>query len=216
MSASIGISIYPDNATDIDTLIQQADAAMYKAEPAGRSTLRFFSADMERLAEQRLVFSAALHPPSPMTSRSWSISRRPEPATAPSTASRRWRAGTILSRRTTGLEMHPLAEKGGLIEQIGIWSIREACRQMAAWRHGGVDIPCVAVNLSPINFQNAKLAAAVAEIHRRWPSAGHTDARDYRRRAPERTFRGDRDHEMRCASSASACRWTISGPAIRA
>ena len=60
ISASMGISIYPDNATDIDTLIQQADAAMYKAKQAGRSTHRFFSADMNRIAEQRLVFSAAL------------------------------------------------------------------------------------------------------------------------------------------------------------
>ena len=60
MSASMGISIYPDNATDIDTLIQQADAAMYKAKRAGRSTYRFFSADMNRLAEQRLAHSAAL------------------------------------------------------------------------------------------------------------------------------------------------------------
>ena len=60
ISASMGISIYPDNATDIDTLMQQADAAMYKAKQAGRATHRFFSADMNRLAEQRLVFSAAL------------------------------------------------------------------------------------------------------------------------------------------------------------
>jgi predicted signal transduction protein with EAL and GGDEF domain len=60
MSASMGISIYPDNATDIDTLIQQADAAMYQAKRAGRSTHRFFSAEMNGLAKQRLVLSAAL------------------------------------------------------------------------------------------------------------------------------------------------------------
>ena len=58
----------------------------------------------------------------------------------------------------------PLAEECGLIEQIGLWSIREACRQMAEWRKAGVDIPCVSVNLSPINFQNANLASAVAGI----------------------------------------------------
>ena len=46
----------------------------------------------------------------------------------------------------------PLAEEVGLIEQIGLWSIREACRQMAAWRDAGLDVPCVAVNLSPLNF----------------------------------------------------------------
>jgi EAL domain-containing protein (putative c-di-GMP-specific phosphodiesterase class I) len=58
----------------------------------------------------------------------------------------------------------PLAEECGLIEQIGLWSIREACRQMAEWRASGLDIPCVAVNLSPINFQSLGLAAAVAGI----------------------------------------------------
>ncbi|TPQ32138.1 bifunctional diguanylate cyclase/phosphodiesterase, partial [Bradyrhizobium guangdongense] len=60
MSASIGISLYPDHATDIDTLMQQADAAMYKAKLAGRSTHRFFSADMSGLTEQRLELTAAL------------------------------------------------------------------------------------------------------------------------------------------------------------
>ena len=58
----------------------------------------------------------------------------------------------------------PLAEECGLIEQIGLWSIREACRQMAEWRSAGLDIPCVSVNLSPINFQNVNLAAAVGGI----------------------------------------------------
>jgi EAL domain-containing protein (putative c-di-GMP-specific phosphodiesterase class I) len=58
----------------------------------------------------------------------------------------------------------PLAEECGLIEQIGLWSIREACRQMSQWRAAGLDIPCVSVNLSPINFQNAGLASGIAEI----------------------------------------------------
>jgi predicted signal transduction protein with EAL and GGDEF domain len=60
MSASIGISLYPDHATDIDTLMQQADAAMYMAKQAGRSTHRIFSAEMNVLAEQRLALIAAL------------------------------------------------------------------------------------------------------------------------------------------------------------
>jgi EAL domain-containing protein (putative c-di-GMP-specific phosphodiesterase class I) len=58
----------------------------------------------------------------------------------------------------------PLAEECGLIEQIGLWSLREACRQMAEWRDAGLDIPCVSVNLSPINFQSVSLATSVAEI----------------------------------------------------
>ncbi len=78
---------------------------------------------------------------------------------------RRWRAGTIrCSARFRPAKFIPLAEECGLIEQIGLWAMREACRQMAEWRAAGLDIPCVSVNLSPINFQNANLASAVAGI----------------------------------------------------
>ena len=165
MSASIGISLYPDNATDIDTLIQQADAAMYKAKRAGRSTYRFFSADMNRLAEQRLVLSAALR--SAIASDALKLHYQPQIRTVDGAihgveALARWN-DPVLGEVSPG-KFIPLAEECGLIEQIGLWSIREACRQMAEWRQSGLDIPCVSVNLSPINFQNVNLAASVAEI----------------------------------------------------
>jgi diguanylate cyclase (GGDEF)-like protein/PAS domain S-box-containing protein len=165
MSASMGISIYPDNATDIDTLIQQADAAMYKAKGAGRSTYRFFSADMNRLAEQRLAYSAALR--SAIANDGLKLHYQPQIRTIDGAihgveALARWHDPEF--GEVSPAKFIPLAEEGGLIEQIGLWSIREACRQMAAWRQAGLDIPCVSVNLSPINFQNEKLAAAVSEI----------------------------------------------------
>ena len=164
ISASIGISIYPDNAADIDTLIQQADAAMYKAKQAGRSTHRFFSADMNRLAEQRLVFSAALR--QAIANDRLKLVYQPQTRTVDGTlygveALARWHDPELGD--VPPAKFIPLAEEVGLIEQIGLWSIREACRQMAAWRHAGLDVPCVAVNLSPLNFQNAKLAGVVAE-----------------------------------------------------
>ena len=165
MSASIGISIYPDNATDIDTLIQQADAAMYKAKRAGRSTYRFFSADMNRLAEQRLAHSAALR--SAIANDALKLHYQPQIRTIDGAihgveALARWHDPVL--GEVSPAKFIPLAEECGLIEQIGLWSIREACRQMAEWRKAGLDIPCVSVNLSPINFQNVNLAAAVAEI----------------------------------------------------
>jgi diguanylate cyclase (GGDEF)-like protein/PAS domain S-box-containing protein len=165
MSASIGISIYPDSATDIDTLIQQADAAMYKAKDAGRSTYRFFSADMNRLAEQRLVYSAALR--NAIATDALTLHYQPQIRTVDGAihgveALARWH-DSVLGEVSPG-KFIPLAEECGLIEQIGLWSVREACRQMAAWRKAGLDIPCVSVNLSPINFQNVNLAPAVAEI----------------------------------------------------
>ncbi len=165
MSASMGISIYPDSATDIDTLIQQADAAMYKAKQAGRSTYRFFSADMNRLAEQRLIYSTALR--NAIANDALKLHYQPQIRTIDGAihgveALARWH-DPVLGEVSPG-KFIPLAEECGLIEQIGLWSVREACRQMAAWREAGVDIPCVSVNLSPINFQNVNLAAAVAEI----------------------------------------------------
>lgn len=165
MSASVGISMYPDNATDIDTLIQQADAAMYKAKQAGRSTFRFFSADMDRLAEQRLEYSAALR--NAIANDILQLQYQPQIRTSDGAihgveALARWYDPVL--GEVSPSKFIPLAEETGLIEQIGMWSIREACRQMAEWRAAGVDIPCVSVNLSPINFQNANLAAAVGGI----------------------------------------------------
>jgi diguanylate cyclase (GGDEF)-like protein/PAS domain S-box-containing protein len=165
MSASMGISIYPDNATDIDMLIQQADAAMYKAKDAGRSTYRFFNADMNRLAELRLAYSAALR--GAIANDALQLHYQPQIRTVDGAihgveALARWHDPEL--GEVSPAKFIPLAEECGLIEQIGLWSIREACRQMAAWRAAGLDIPCVSVNLSPINFQNVNLAAAVSEI----------------------------------------------------
>ena len=165
MSASMGISMYPDNATDIDTLIQQADAAMYKAKQAGRSTFRFFSADMDRLAEQRLEHSAALR--NAIANDRLQLHYQPQIRTSDGAihgveALARWYDPVL--GEVSPSKFIPLAEECGLIEQIGLWSLREACRQMAEWRAAGLDIPCVAVNLSPINFQNENLAATVGDI----------------------------------------------------
>jgi diguanylate cyclase (GGDEF)-like protein/PAS domain S-box-containing protein len=163
MSASMGISIYPDNATDIDTLIQQADAAMYQAKRAGSSTYRFFSAEMNGLAKQRLVLSAALR--SAIADDDLRLHYQPQIRTVDGAihgieALARWHDPVL--GEVSPAKFVPLAEECGLIEQIGLWSIREACRQMAEWRASGLDIPCVSVNLSPINFQKVNLAVAVA------------------------------------------------------
>jgi diguanylate cyclase (GGDEF)-like protein/PAS domain S-box-containing protein len=165
MSASMGISLYPDNATDIDTLIQQADAAMYKAKQAGRSTFRFFSADMDRLAEQRLEHSAALR--NAILNDRLQLHYQPQIRTSDGAihgveALARWYDPVL--GEVSPSKFIPLAEECGLIEQIGLWSLREACRQMAEWRAAGLDIPCVAVNLSPINFQNENLVSVVDDM----------------------------------------------------
>ena len=164
MSASIGISLYPDHASDIDTLMQQADAAMYMAKQAGRSTHRFFSAEMNGLTEQRLALIAALR--SAIADGALTPSYQPQ-IRARRRLSRRRGAGALArsgARRRLAGEFIPLAEECGLIEQIGLWSVREACRQMASWRRAGLDVPSVSVNLSPINFRNVTLAARLKDM----------------------------------------------------
>jgi EAL domain-containing protein (putative c-di-GMP-specific phosphodiesterase class I) len=138
---------------------------MYKAKRAGRSTYRFFSADMDRFAEQRLAYSAALR--GAIANDALKLHYQPQLRTIDGAlhgveALARWHDPVL--GEVSPAKFIPLAEECGLIEQIGAWSIREACRQMAAWRQAGLDIPCVSVNLSPINFQNAGLASAVAGI----------------------------------------------------
>src|SRR3954452_2069448 len=165
MSTSLGISLFPDNGTDIDTLIKQADAAMYKAKRGGRATYRFFSADIDKLAEERLMHSTALR--EAIASEALRLHYQPQIRTKDGAihgveALARWHDPVL--GEVSPAKFIPLAEECGLIEQIGLWSLREACRQMAEWRGAGLDIPCVSVNLSPLNFQNVSLAASVAEI----------------------------------------------------
>ncbi|WBL76871.1 EAL domain-containing protein [Bradyrhizobium xenonodulans] len=165
MSASIGISLYPDHATDIDTLMQQADAAMYMAKQAGRSTHRIFSAEMNGLAEQRLALIAALR--RAIAEGALTLSYQPQIRSCDGAihgveALARWHDAALGD--VSPAKFIPLAEECGLIEQIGLWSVREACRQMASWRRAGLDIPSVSVNLSPINFRNVTLAARLKDV----------------------------------------------------
>jgi diguanylate cyclase (GGDEF)-like protein/PAS domain S-box-containing protein len=165
MSASIGISLYPDYATDIDTLMQQADAAMYMAKQGGRSTHRIFSAEMNGLTEQRLALIAALR--RAVADGALTLSYQPQVRSCDGAihgveALARWHDAVLGD--VSPAKFIPLAEECGLIEQIGLWSVREACRQMASWRRAGLNIPCVSVNLSPINFRNVTLAARLEDI----------------------------------------------------
>jgi EAL domain-containing protein (putative c-di-GMP-specific phosphodiesterase class I) len=120
---------------------------------------------MDRLAEQRLAYSAALR--GAIASDALKLHYQPQIRTIDGAihgveALARWY--DPLLGEVSPAKFIPLAEECGLIEQIGLWSIREACRQMAEWRDAGLDIPSVSVNLSPINFQNVNLASAVAAI----------------------------------------------------
>jgi len=120
---------------------------------------------MDRLAEQRLEHSAALR--NAISNDALQLHYQPQIRTSDGAihgveALARWYDPVL--GKVSPAKFIPLAEECGLIEQIGLWSLREACRQMAEWRAAGLDIPCVAVNLSPINFQNVNLVSVVGDI----------------------------------------------------
>lgn len=138
---------------------------MYKAKQAGRSTHRFFSNDMDCVNEERLRLSTALR--HAVAQGGLRLHYQPQICAGSGDlygveALARWHDPVLGD--VSPAKFIPLAEECGLIEQIGIWSLREACRQIAAWQKAGLDVPCVSVNLSPINFLNPELPALVSDI----------------------------------------------------
>ncbi len=109
MAASIGISLYPDSASDMDALKQQADAAMYTAKRAGRSTYRFFSTDISKLTEQRLVYGTALR--NAVTNGALKLQYQPQIRTSRRRDPWRGGAGTLArprSRPCFACDIHPI------------------------------------------------------------------------------------------------------------
>lgn len=167
ITCSVGIAMYPASARDMDTLLQQADIAMYQAKKRGRGSLSFFSAEMDQLAQERLMLEGALR----LAIQSGQLHLQYQPQVALESgelygveALARWThpvLGTISPARFI-----PLAEECGLIADLGLWAIREACRQLSAWRAKGLAVPAISVNLSPTSFHNLALPQMVADTLR--------------------------------------------------
>src|SRR5579862_1021187 len=169
LSASIGIGLFPENGTDGSTLLKRADTALSRAKAAGRGTYYFFSPEMDRVVQERLVLGAALR----KAIADEALELRYQPQVDPRTlgifgveALSRWNdpvLGWIPPDRFI-----PLAEDIGQIEAIGIWSLREACRQMAEWIVNGVAIPAVSVNLSLTQFRKCHLPETIGGLLREY------------------------------------------------
>lgn len=164
--ASVGVATYPEDGTDIDTLIRHADMAMYQAKMHERGNFRFFSAELNREAAERAMLEAdlreALGPAGGLA-----LHYQPKVASDGGRlcgveALLRWqhpRLGHVPPMRFVAL-----AEECGLVHALARWVLAEACRQMGDWRARGVPVPNVAVNLSASNFLDAGLPAAIARL----------------------------------------------------
>lgn len=164
-TCSIGISLYPSDGADGETLLKHADAAMYRAKAAGRNTFQFFSAEMNEELSQRLQLEAQLRRALERDefrlhyqTRIGLESGRVEGVEALI----RWQSqefGLVSPARFI-----PVAEDTGLIVPIGDWVMRVACRQMRDWHDRGLPQISVSVNISPRQFKRRELVSEIAQV----------------------------------------------------
>jgi predicted signal transduction protein with EAL and GGDEF domain len=164
LSAAIGISIFPLDASGAETLINNADAAMHHAQKAHRSGMEFFKKSISTRAAKRMSLEADLR--KAVERREFSLSFQPRLSLKDLQvegveALLRW------SHPQRGMvppdEFIPLAEQSGLIVEIGDWVLREACAQVRRWRDADSNAWQVAVNVSGVQFRDGSLVRRVAD-----------------------------------------------------
>jgi len=155
ITTSIGVSLYPDDGMDAETLIKNADTAMYQAKENGRQSYRFFKSEMNVKAVERQSIEEDLR--RALERKEFTLHYQPKidlktGAITGAEALIRWTHPTRGS--VPPLMFIPIAEDSGLILPIGSWVMREACMQARAWLDAGLPPMTMAVNVSAIEFRN--------------------------------------------------------------
>jgi len=165
LSTSIGVTVYPLDARDADTLFRNADLAMYHAKQEGRNNVQFFSQDIGERTEKRVDLLGRLR--GALGRNEFALHYQPQVdvrsgAITGVEALLRW------NDRERGMvppaEFIPIAEDTGLIIPIGEWVLREACGQAKRWLDAGHGPLSMAVNLSPRQFRQKNLVQMIAAI----------------------------------------------------
>ena len=165
VTCSVGISIFPEHGAEPETLIKNADAAMYSAKDNGCNNFRFFTADMNAQVVQRLALESSLR--LALDKKQLFLVYQPQI--------------DIDSGRITGLEallrwQHPefglvpqdkfigIAENSGLIVPIGEWVLRTACSQARKWQDEGLNAVSIAVNVSAVQFRQVGFCELIRKV----------------------------------------------------
>ena len=164
VTASVGVSIYPDHGIDAAVLMRNADTAMYQAKSEGRNMVKIFAPEMNQAASKLFLIESRL--PAALENREFVLHYQP--------------LVDVTTRRLIGVEalirwcrddscvppddFIPVSEESGFILQIGEWVLREACRQAVAWQREGLPPVTVAVNLSARQFRQQSLVEQVSNI----------------------------------------------------
>jgi len=161
VTPSIGVTLYPGDGDTAEVLMRNVDAAMFKAKDGGRNTCRFFTLEMDQLAHENLRLDSQLR--NALANNEFSVHYQP--------------VIDIISNRLIGAEallrwnnpelgqvppdrFLPIAEETGLIDSIGAWVLSRACKDARPWIEEIPDFR-LAVNISPVQFKDGKLARPV-------------------------------------------------------
>lgn len=165
LTASIGISVYPQDGKSADTLLRNADAAMYKAKDEGKNTFQYYTADMTEQAFERIFLESSLR--RALAEDQLVVFYQPQFNTA---------SGRLIGVEALVRWVHPdmgmvapsrfipLAEDTGLIIQLGEQVMRIACKQMTEWEREGIRPHRLAVNLSVKQIGSSSLLPSIATI----------------------------------------------------
>jgi diguanylate cyclase (GGDEF)-like protein/PAS domain S-box-containing protein len=161
-TASIGITLYPDDSTDMETLVRNADAAMYRAKEVGRNSCRFYTPEMNARALELLSLENSLR--RALERNEFVLYYQPKAAVADGRivgveALLRWQhpdRGLV-----SPAEFMPVLEETGLIVPVGEWVLRAVCEQIGGWRRAGIAPVPVAINLSPRQFASRELGETI-------------------------------------------------------
>lgn len=163
VTPSLGISVFPQDGRDVDTLLRNADVAMYKAKELGRNTFQFYATEMNKATLERLLMESNLR--RALNQNEFVLYYQPlinlcSGLIIGVEALIRWQhpdLGLIMPDRFI-----PVAEETGLINPIGDWVLCEACRQACSWIEAGLPQVLMAVNVAPVQFRQAGFVEAVA------------------------------------------------------
>lgn len=165
ITASVGITVYPHDGDNVETLLKNADTAMYHAKAEGRNNYQYYTKSMNATAFERLAMENSLR--RALERNEFELFYQPQLNIETGNivgmeALMRWNHPDM--GMVSPIEFIPLAEESGMIVLMGEWGLRAACEQNKAWQEAGFPPLTMSVNISSLQFKQQNLTTVVAKI----------------------------------------------------